>query len=344
VSVLRSARLAVLNAAQSVGIYSAVAASRWRTERLMVLCYHGVSVTNEHEWSGLYVSQDHLRARLGRLSELRCNVLPLGEALERQRTGDLPPRAVAITFDDGAADFRTRAYPVLQEFGAPAMLYQTTWYVDREIPVFNTASSYLLWHAVGKEVMLPWRGTKVRVPSFGEDGAFSALHASLLEHVAREQLASDAQTALLAEIASACHVSLDEVFAERQLYLMTSAQLRELDPTLVDIQLHTHRHRTPRDKVLFLRELNDNAAALERMLQRPLSLKHFCYPSGVYFPEYADWMREYGMLSSTTCDPDITSVHTDRMFVPRLIDTMSTPDAVFDGWVTGAAAFLPRRR
>lgn len=310
----------------------------------MVLCYHGVSVTNEHEWGSLYVSQEHLRARLRRLRDLNCNILPLGEALERQSAGDLPPRAVAITFDDGAADFRTRAYPVLEEFAAPAMLYQTTWYVDREIPVFNTAASYVMWHAVGKTVALPWRGAEEVIPPVGENSAFTRLHASLLEYVKHNHLDTVAQSALLAEIASACDVPLEPIFARRQLFLMTSAQLRELDPRLVDVQLHTHRHRTPREKALFIRELDDNAAALASILQRPLSLKHFCYPSGEYFPEFAEWMREYGLLSSTTCDPDITSVHTDRMFVPRLIDTMTTPDAVFDGWVTGAAAFVPRRR
>lgn len=310
----------------------------------MVLCYHGVSVSDEHDWSGLYVSQHHLRARLQRLRELRCTVLPLGEALERQSVNDLPPRAVAITFDDGAADFHTRAYPVLQEYATPAMLYQTTWYVDKPYPVFNTAASYLLWQARGREVRLPWRRGAERIASDSATAAFRSLHNDLLSHVAREQLGTDDQNALLHAIATACGGSMEPLLANRLLHLMTADQLRGLSPDLVDVQLHTHRHRTPRDRSLFLQELDDNAEALRRILGRSLELRHFCYPSGVYFPEFAEWMQHWGIRSATTCDPAITSAKTDRMFVPRLIDTMHTPDAMFSGWVTGAAAFVPGRR
>jgi hypothetical protein len=30
--------------------------------------------------------------------------------------------------------------------------------------------------------------------------------------------------------------------------------------------------------------------------------------------------------------------------LPRLIDTVSLSDVEFEGWLTGASAFLPRRR
>lgn len=342
-SVLSKARLAALNAVQRAGGFSIAGRSRWRNQRLLVLCYHGVSVVDEHEWFGLYVSQKHLERRLRRLRELRCSVLPLGEALDRQQLGDLPPRAVALTFDDGTADFASRAYPVLEAFDAPATLYQTTWYVGKEYPVFNTMSSYVLWLARGREATLPWLPERVRIPTSAALPAFQSIHAALLRYVAAKRLSGDQQHQLLVEIASTVGVELEPLIDLRLLALMSRSELNNLDPTLVDLQLHTHRHRTPRDKTLFLRELDDNRTALSELLDRPLNLRHFCYPSGVHFPEYGPWLREWGATSATTCDVGLSSDSTDAMFIPRLMDMPHTPDVIFDAWVTGAAAFIPGR-
>lgn len=342
-TLLSSLRLAGLRGASGAGLAHVISRTEWRRQRLLVLCYHGVSFNDEHEWYGLYVSSDHLARRLRRLSELRCTIVPLAEALQRMAVNDLPPRAVALTFDDGTADFIARAVPVLEAFDAPAMLYQTTWYVNKPYPVFNTMSSYVMWKGGGQVVQLPWRDAPDAVPVRAEDPAFQALHRSLLHWVTQQQLDGDAQHELLMEIAHRLGVSMEPLLETRLLHLMTPSELNRLDPALIDIQLHTHRHRTPRDKVLFLRELDDNAQALRVLLDRPLDLSHFCYPSGVHFPEYGPWLREWGVSSATTCDTRLYAPGDDAMFVPRLMDMPHTPDTLFDAWVMGHAAFLPGR-
>ena len=77
--------------------------------------------------------------------QTRCAVLPLGEAVERLYRNDLPDRAVALTFDDGFADFYHRAFPIISEFGFPVTLYLTTFYSYYNRPVFDVVCSYLLW-------------------------------------------------------------------------------------------------------------------------------------------------------------------------------------------------------
>ena len=342
-SVLSSARLAALRGVQRLGGFSLAARSQWRNRRLLVLCYHGVSVRDEHEWFGLYVSQRHLDRRLRRLKELGCSLLPLAEALERQQIGELPPRAVSLTFDDGTADSLPRPYPVLQGRAAPAMLSQTTWYVDKPYPVFNTMSSYVLWKGRGREASLPWLPSSIRIPQSAAAPEFQAMHRALLAHVEAQNLSGAQQHELLGEIARAVAVELEPLVDQRLLGLMTRSELNALDPALVDIQLHTHRHRTPRDRDLFVRELDDNAAALRLLVDRPLDLRHFCYPSGVYYPEYGPWLREWGAVSATTCDTSLAEPGGDLMFTPRLMDMPHTPDVIFDAWATGAAAFVPGR-
>ncbi len=66
-------------------------------------------------------------------------MLPLGEALARLQARTLPPRAVALTFDDGTQDFARRAAPLLAVFGMPATVYVPAYYCGREQPIFDTA-------------------------------------------------------------------------------------------------------------------------------------------------------------------------------------------------------------
>ncbi len=73
----------------------------------------------------------------------------LGEGLERLGAEELPPRSVAITFDDGAYDFYSQAYPLLKAHGFPVTVYQTTYYSDYQKPIFNLMCSYLLWKRRG---------------------------------------------------------------------------------------------------------------------------------------------------------------------------------------------------
>ena len=69
----------------------------WRRCRLLILCYHGISLEDEHECDPrLYMSPELLRKRFEYLKKVRANVLPLGEAIERLYAGDLPPCAVAL--------------------------------------------------------------------------------------------------------------------------------------------------------------------------------------------------------------------------------------------------------
>src|SRR5580765_1776601 len=107
---LRWARDATLAGLRSAGGFSGIARSSWRQRRLLVLCYHGVSLGDEHEWNPrLFVTPDFLRRRFELLRRGGYRVLPLEEATRKLRSGTLPPKSVAITFDDGFHDFHAAA-------------------------------------------------------------------------------------------------------------------------------------------------------------------------------------------------------------------------------------------
>ncbi|MGZ8413179.1 MAG: hypothetical protein ACXW05_10640, partial [Gemmatirosa sp.] len=48
---LRHARHFLLQCASAMGATRYVARSAWRRSRLVILCYHGISLADEHEWN-----------------------------------------------------------------------------------------------------------------------------------------------------------------------------------------------------------------------------------------------------------------------------------------------------
>jgi len=153
---LRKLKLATLRAADNLGVSRLVLESAWRGQRLLILCYHGISLEDEHLWdSSMYMTADLLRQRMAAIHSSGCTVLRLGEAVERLYNGTLPPRSVALTFDDGLFDFYKRAYPILWKYGFPVTVYLTTYYSDFNRPVFDVMCSYLLWKGAGRPIEWP---------------------------------------------------------------------------------------------------------------------------------------------------------------------------------------------
>jgi len=336
---LKQLKLFTLQAADRLGASSLLARSGWRRHRLLILCYHGVSLEDEHVWNpGLYVSTGLLRDRLDCLRRAGCEVLPLSEALGRLYEGSLPARGVALTFDDGTYDFYQQAFPILKEFQFPATMYLTTSYCEYNRPVFDLMCGYLLWR--GRDRILTLR--EVLPAPVLLDGAGRLQAERALKALVRRQSCSESQKdELLASLAAALAIDYAELCRKRLLHLVNLAEARELAAAGIDIQLHTHNHRISRHKERFTREIAENRARVEQVSAG--TLRHFCYPSGYYMPEFLPWLRAAGIHSATTCEPGLASPKCDPLLLPRLVDSSELSWSEFGGWVSGVAAWLPRR-
>ena len=97
---------------------------RW----LSILIYHRVLQRPDPLLSGLIDVRgfDDQIASMAR----SFNLLPLQEAIERLAEGKLPPRAAAVTFDDGYADNCEAALPILRKYGVHATFFIAAGYLD----------------------------------------------------------------------------------------------------------------------------------------------------------------------------------------------------------------------
>lgn len=339
---LRTIRRAALQLLQNFGVSRVLADSNWRKNRLLILCYHGISRNDEHLWRPkLYMQPEVFRQRLDLLKRNGCSVLPLGKALRCLQTGELPPKSVVITFDDGGYDFYAAAFPLIDAFQFPVTVYQTTYYSDYQRPIFNLVCSYILWKRRdrilqdGKELGLA--GPLDLRTEAGRNQIVRTLVLSANEN----NLTGVEKNELAARLARLLDVSYDEIVANRMFQLMSPSEQSQLAAAGVDFQLHTHRHRTPINEELFRKEIQDNRRALGPMGEKAV---HFCYPSGVYRPEFLAWLQMDHVVSATTCDPGLASKSSNLLLLPRLVDTSARSAIEFEAWLSGMAFLLAVRK
>ncbi len=336
---LKQAKIGVLRIAEATGVTHLLSGSAWRRHRLLILCYHGVSMYDEDEWSGLYMSSGTFRRRMEALRDARCNVLPLGEALQRLRDGSLPQRAVAITFDDGFHDFYSVSFPLMESFGFPVTLYLTTYYVEYNRPVFDPMCGYLLWKGRDKK-QLRWPEILPQPVTLDDAGRAQA-NAAIKQFALSRQLSAPEKDDLLAQLSARLRLDYQDLCKRRIMHLMTPQEVRAVASRGADLQDHTHCHRVYRTRDRMFSELQDNHRRIAKLTSA--EPRHFCYTGGFHLPEHPVILKEYGILSATTCKPGLCTKETDPMLLPRLVDTPTVSDVEFRAWLTGAADLLPKR-
>lgn len=218
------------------------------------------------------------------------NVLPLDEAARRLEQGELPSRALVITFDDGYADNHDEALPVLLKHGLCATFFIATGFLDGGRMWNDTVVESV------RRCMLPTLdlgGLGVaglgNLPLDGIAARQSAIRSIL---GAIKYLPPQQRLALAEAVAGQAQVTLPKDL------MMRSDQVRALAAAGMQIGAHTVSHpilaRLDADEAR--REIATSKLALESLLGQPVTL--FAYPNGKpgndYLPRDVELVRELG--------------------------------------------------
>lgn len=327
---------------RTAGIFGAASRSRWRSGRLLILGYHGIAQEDEHLWNpSLFIAPEHLASRMRFLRAAHCHVLPLDEALQRLSNGTLPERSVAVTFDDGYVDFYRLALPILRAYGIPATVYLTTYYSGNNRPVPGITAAYMVWKSRN------FKGPLTSVPGFEgvrlESREDRRAVSDAIGHYFTEErsLPPADKHHMIDELARELNFDITVFKRRRLMHVMTSDEAQKVAAAGIDIELHTHRHWTPRDEGLIRREILDNQERITEITGRVP--RHFCYPSGIHYPELLPWLRKLGITSATTCEPGLATANGDPLLLPRFLDHSGVTSVEFEAWASGVGSVLPRR-
>jgi peptidoglycan/xylan/chitin deacetylase (PgdA/CDA1 family) len=284
-----------------------------------ILRYH--SITDDEETTltyldrGLMATTEAFAAQLRFVKE-RYRVVSLDEMVERVHQGrSLPPRALAITFDDGYADNYHHAYRLLREAGLPATFYVTTGAIDGGPPLWTAKLRYMVRTTTRSHVTLP-------APLPGEatitdEAERQALFTTLI--MALKRVPGTQRCELLDALGPAFGV-LD--FSALDGIMMTWAQLREMSNHGMTIGAHTVSHPNlpntePREAEA---EITGSRDAIAARVGGPVA--HFSYPNGRGASHLNDTVktivRRAGFRSAVTSQKGCVQVGTDPWSLRRV--------------------------
>ena len=93
-----------------------------------ILTYHNFTT---EEGSSYKINIVKFEKQMAYLAAHNYSVISLPELLVGLRTGQLPPKPIAITIDDGYKSTYTLAYPVLKKYNFPATLFIYTNFIEK---------------------------------------------------------------------------------------------------------------------------------------------------------------------------------------------------------------------
>ena len=328
-----------LRASRSLGLFALARAISRR--RLRILCYHGLSVGDEHNFEPiLFMSPRVLRQRLETLRRLGYPVVSLEHGLRLLDEGAVDNAQVVLTFDDGWKSTLTHAAPLLKEFEFPGCVYVTTYYCDTQQNLFNIVVRYILWKTSLQSVTL----TDVHPALDGVHalGLQKAETARTWIRIGESMLSAAERENVLAPIAAALGQDISDVVAGERFKLMDAEEVRRIAVDFDwEVQLHTHRHVLPEGSIDLVRpEITENRARLQAWTGQ--SCTDFCYPSGKYHTRHPEWLRSLGLRSATTCDPGLNGSHTDQMLLKRYLDRETWCDLEFEAAISGFGEIVAR--
>lgn len=276
--------------------------------KLSILVFHKVpSIADPLAPDELAINQfepmlDFLRANF--------NVMFLGDAVQALAQGTLPSRALAITFDDGYADWLSTVCPALQRRNLPATFFITT----------EQLSGQVMWHEriLAAVRALPKHGALL---PYGFSGY---AHLETLE--SRSRLTRDLQERLKYVPLTERLAAIDLLEAQKCSTLIhpapfTAESVRAIHNYGFEIGGHTVRHPILNECSIneAIAEIAGCREELEAIIGKPVRL--FAYPNGRpgrdFTSVHAEMVKAAGYKAAVATNAGVASASSDLFHLPR---------------------------
>lgn len=298
-----------------LGIKTAGTFLRWLQARVLggalILGYHRISATQDDVYE-VCVSPENFAGHMEALRKYACPI-SLSKLVQSLKQNVLPPKSVAVTFDDGYADNLYEAKPILEKYEIPATVFVCTGYIGKEfwwdeldqlVNRSQTDLDTLHLRTGGKQ----FRWHKKNVSRHGGPPAAREEFGRALYHYLLSLDIED-QNHAMAVIRNWSSVSSPGVSTSRT--LSEEELLRLADGGLIEIGAHTRHH--PMLPALSMErqreEIHTNKRELEVLLGKPVAA--FAYPNGRATADAKQILHEAGFDYACTSLQDVVRPQND---------------------------------
>ncbi|UTA47364.1 polysaccharide deacetylase family protein [Simiduia sp. 21SJ11W-1] len=201
------------------------------------------------------------------------NIKPVDQLIQARVQGTSDDNAIAITFDDGHADFYQNAWPILKKYQVPASLYVTTGFIDNQCWLWPDLLRHILWTTANPGLL--FNGNQhLSLQNPHRQSTWNTIASHCLS------LASDERIAFINNLAHTLNVPTDS--PPSTLYkAVTWDNLREMHAAGLEIGSHTVSHRIL--STLNSHELTMELRASKQRIEEQMESKinGICYPNGM---------------------------------------------------------------
>lgn len=239
------------------------------------------------------------------------NVLRLEEAVARLQAGTLPPRAAAITFDDGYEDNHRVARPILQRHGLTATFFVATGFLDGGC-MWND----IVIESARRSVLPTLDATGVGIPDLLPLGDWTDRRRAAEAVIAAVKYRTIGERSrAVRQLAGRAGVAIPTAL------MMRSDQVRELHRQGMSIGAHTMDHPIlaglAYDEIQ--RQIGGSRKALQAIVGEEIEL--FAYPNGKPGQDYDDTavqvVRELGFKGAVSTRPGVAWSERELFELPR---------------------------
>ncbi|NEP56479.1 MAG: polysaccharide deacetylase family protein [Symploca sp. SIO2G7] len=305
------------------------------TSRALILMYHGVAETEGVDPWLLFVTPKRFAEQLEIVSK-HFHPMSLKQLAQAHQDGNIPERAVAITFDDGYANNLYQAKPLLERFNIPATVFVTTGHLRKKQEFWSDELEQVLLRTVElpEKLCLNINGSNHQwelgaAINYSEadyrhdcdrqiDGRpqFSA-RLSFLYSVGDQlqPLAEEEQQNLLREIRTWANFQPNLRPTHSFLTLEEVGDLAEGE--LIEVGAHTVNHPllSAHPPQLQQNEIQRGKTELEEILGYPVT--SFAYPFGGYTQETIPLVQEAGFTCACSTVEETVWHKSDAFQLPR---------------------------
>ncbi|MBW1713880.1 MAG: polysaccharide deacetylase family protein [Deltaproteobacteria bacterium] len=294
--------------------------ARLSEEGLVIFLFHGVIEKDRHQ------VRNYTRKHLTRdfFARLMTDLAAQGRALSLDQVVDhhlskrpYPPRAFALTFDDGFENNFSLAAPILADLGLPATFYLTTGFIEDNAMSWIDRIEYCLEVTDKGRLRLPWDGRERTFAGPKEK-------IELLDYI-RAQAKTDPRLdldRLVSEVFSQCGQEEISQSDDPLDLKMSWDQVRDLaGQELFSLGGHTHRH--PVLSFLDADELDREIRTSLDLLQQKAGVgpRHYSYPEGLAYcfsPQVIEALKSRGVVCCPTAEAGLNRAGDDLFYLKRV--------------------------